>query len=66
MQRLMPAMRTLLPLAVILPGFSLSAIPEFLIGPEMRAIAANFVAQVLIGVADAVIGVVVDAAFGLI
>ena len=59
-------MRVAFPLALILPGWSLSQIPDFFTSSDMKLFISEVVTQLAIGVADAAIEIAVMLAFGLV
>lgn len=59
-------MRRLAPLALILPGWSFSQIPDFFTSHEFKVFAVQVLTQIAIGVTDAVIEVATLSLFGLI
>lgn len=65
-QKFWNAMRVAFPLALILPGWSFSQIPDFFTGPEMKLFITEVVTQLAIGVADAAIEIAVLVTFGLV
>jgi len=65
-ERFWRGMRVMAPLAVILPGWSLSEIPDFFWSAEFKSFAVQVLTQLVAGVADAVIGVATLSAFGLV
>ncbi|UCG32319.1 MAG: hypothetical protein JSU68_11700 [Phycisphaerales bacterium] len=60
------AMMAFAPLAMILPGWSLSEIPKFFWSADFKAFLVDVLTQVTIGVADAIIEVSTFYAFGLV
>ncbi len=66
LNRFWTAMRALAPLTATVAGFSFSEIPDWLASTEVRALMAQLVAQLAIGVTDAIINIAIGAAFGVV
>ena len=64
--RIWTGLRVFLPITGVAAGFSLSDIPEWLASDEIRAVLAQLVAQVAIGVVDAMITVATSAYLGTV
>ena len=64
--RIWTGLRVFLPITGVAAGFSLSDIPEWLASDEIRAVFAQLVAQVAMGVVDAMISVATSALLGTV
>jgi hypothetical protein len=62
--RIWTGLRVFLPITGVAVGFSFSDIPAWLASDEIKAVIAQLVAQMAIGVTDAVITVAVSAFLG--
>ncbi len=65
-QKIWNALRVATPLSLITFGFSFSQIPEFLGSTEIRALLAQVITQIAVGVTDALIDLAIMSAFDLI
>ena len=65
-QKLWNALKVAMPLSLITFGFSFSQIPEFLGSTEVRALLAQVITQIAIGVTDALIDLAIMSVFDLI
>ena len=66
MQKIWNALRVATPLSLITFGFSFSQIPDFLVSTEVRALLAQFITQIAIGVTDALIDLAIMSVFDLV
>ena len=65
-QKSLNALKVATPLSLITFGFSFSQIPDFLAGTEIRALLAQVIMQIAIGVTDALIDLAIMSAFDLV
>ena len=65
-QKFWNALKVATPLSLITCSFSFSQIPEFLGSTEIRALLAQVITQIAVGVTDALIDLAIMSAFDLI